>query len=187
MIRLLTAAAVAWLGLTASAWAVAISPGDSVSFTGGEIYVADTGLGASAENTVFEHVYTYDMDIAGGGIVRADVDALNTPPNTGPTTYGIANLTFTWEEADTTFMNSLTITDGSGFALLGLPTAFFTFLAQAAGYTLTVTGTTLAGGGDYSLITSVPIPAAAFLFGSALLGGGLLRRRKMIKKFGLPV
>lgn len=41
---------------------------------------------------------------------------------------------------------------------------------------------------DYSIIIrAVPLPAAALLFGSALLGGGLLRRRKMIKDFGLPV
>ena len=37
-----------------------------------------------------------------------------------------------------------------------------------------------------SHITIVPLPAAALLFGSALLGGGLMRRRKMIKKLGLP-
>jgi hypothetical protein len=37
-----------------------------------------------------------------------------------------------------------------------------------------------------SHITIVPLPATALLFGSALLGGGLMRRRKMIKEFGLP-
>lgn len=31
----------------------------------------------------------------------------------------------------------------------------------------------------------VPLPATALLFASALLGGGLMRRRKMIAKFGL--
>lgn len=41
--------------------------------------------------------------------------------------------------------------------------------------------------GKISHITIVPLPAAALLFGSALLGGGLMRRRKMIKKYGLPV
>jgi len=52
-----------------------------------------------------------------------------------------------------------------------------------------ITGT-VSGGGGSSLYTATllatPIPAAGLLFGSVLLIGGLYRRRKMVKEFGLP-
>ncbi|MEM6537326.1 MAG: PEP-CTERM sorting domain-containing protein, partial [Pseudomonadota bacterium] len=36
-------------------------------------------------------------------------------------------------------------------------------------------------------VSEVPVPAAGILFGSALLGAGFFRRRKIQEKLGLPV
>jgi hypothetical protein len=85
------------------------------------------------------------------------------------------------------------VTDGGSNNITGspLPYQFITTMTNATGGALsvfmTVTGFTSSAGGQFSLnVNTVPLPATALLFGSALLGGGLMRRRKMIKEFGLP-
>ena len=96
----------------------------------------------------------------------------------------LKNLTFDFNMGD-----MFLITDSSGNTLPAANDGFLVSLLGGAN-TIKVTGTTSGAGAGSSLysasLLATPIPAAGLLFGSALLIGGLYRRRKMVKEFGLP-
>ena len=102
----------------------------------------------------------------------------------GTTLSTIKDLTFDFNSG----ANVFPITGPTG-ALLPAAAGFLVSLVTGPN-TIKVTGTTAGagpGGSFYSAsLLATPIPAAGLLFGSALLIGGLYRRRKMVKEFGLP-
>lgn len=127
--------------------------------------------------------------------VGYDVDKTNP---LDPSSFGIANLTFDWNDGQ----SAITFTDGSGNLLsnalndprlvasaAGAPEVwYFSALSTTQTGTLHVTGTTLGSGGAYSVeISAVPLPPAALLFGTALFGIAALRRRKNKKAMDLAV
>lgn len=74
------------------------------------------------------------------------------------------------------------ITESNGDYVGGLVYPLFENLMSGAVYTLHVTGTML-DTGDYAVdVSAVPLPPAALAFGSALVGMGLLGRRRKNKE-----
>lgn len=175
--------------------ATAISPSTTNNFiTGGEDYTAvsglNTGVAIDAAPLGFDHTYTFDVQLSSLPIASS-MDVIQEPPRLDQ---GIADLKYVWKEGATTIL-TLLVTNSAGFrcdgsngcAEVGTLPFLFSHVFSTGLFTVQVTGVTLDSGGDYSLVlTAVPLPAAALLFGSVLLGGGLMRRRKMIKEFGLP-
>jgi hypothetical protein len=108
-------------------------------------------------------------------------------PDCGPkgSCFGIANLTIQWLDAANHILKTLNVTDGSGIVY---PSPSMSFnLATGTLYNILVTGTVLSGGGIYNFNvattagtdqSSVPLPPALILFGSALVGLTALGRRK---------
>lgn len=167
--------------------------GDDYTATDGGVTVGNASL-ATIGPVGFEG-YVYEFELAAG----TSYDLLSTVSNQnegGTAGWGIQNLTYTWTvDAGVTSSGPtvVVVTDGGSNNITGspLPYQFITTMTNATGGALsvfmTVTGFTSSAGGQFSLnVNTVPLPATALLFGSALLGGGLMRRRKMIKEFGLP-
>lgn len=151
-----------------------------------------TALGRNILNSPFTDVYSFNVQ-PGGLTISSTIQSIFEPPTGNE---GIKNLTLLWTDtigAQTLFhitgdfgLQCAAQAGCDGQSVSSWPALFAS--ALAAGHaTLTIAGSTFSSGGKYSLfLTAVPLPAAALLFGSAILGGGLMRRRKMIKKFGLP-
>lgn len=157
---------------------------------------------------VDDHTFDFDQTIVGGADYQITVQSINSPGDDplSTTKTGIKNLTYTFFDDIGGFVFAIQISDenGNGCGYTDLPgtcalnpglvlnsgtgSSFYVFtqFINEGASTIVVSGTAF-GGGAYTLgMSAVPLPAAALLFGSALLGGGLMRRRKMIKEFGLP-
>ena len=148
-----------------------MSPDDVLNSPGEEILFAVTGADTGAISAEFD--FTNLTGFNTGQVVKVSVNA-------NPTV-SIRNLQFLLNGS-----SLLQVTSDSDPATI-LATDFFVALANGLN-TLKVTGTGLLTGasGFNASILATPIPAAGLLFGSALLIGGLYRRRKMVKEFGLP-
>ena len=80
-----------------------------------------------------------------------------------------------WNAAHTVMITSAAAVTGSNSSI----TQFSALNLLAGTYYIDVLGTTGAGyQGDVSAMSAIPLPAAAWLFGSALLGFGALRRKQ---------
>jgi len=90
-----------------------------------------------------------------------------------------SGLTFTWSDNNNLRADIVAVGNIAALTVLVLPLAM-------VDYTLAVTGTLNLQGGNFAFggynisVSAVPIPGAAWLFGTALLGGGFVvsRRRK---------
>ncbi len=163
------ATAILLTGLTVS------TAGAATALTDGGMFQDDntlTGNGAALSD-VYEFTLIEDL------IAEAYINY-----TTGANTF--ANLTFTWSTGGSV-VDIWNITDASG-AELAVSPFLTTLLSAGSPYTLSVTGTVLDPSGrnletDYSITmfaTAVPIPAAFWLFGSALVGFiGFGRRRSV--------
>jgi len=130
------------------------------------------GGGTLAAGDTFLDEFVIDVQNLAGQPVNITYDV--TQENPGNSNVGIANLRFEWNNDGSV----ITFTDGAGVAQFGTSVIFSRVLATGIN-TFRVRGTVLSQGGDYTaVITAVPLPPAALLFGSALLGIGALRRRK---------
>ncbi len=166
---------------TTSAASVPVNhTGGPYSMSAGNTYLAFDPAGDIIVNpgpvgTIFSHSYDFDVTNAGGLSAQAFM-------NVTAGASSISNLTFEWLPAPG---GSVTITDP-----LGNPngnTSFLTHLAFGL-HTLFVTGTVVGNTSidtayDFSIITAVPVPAAIWLFGSALVGFiGFGRRRTTLQQ-----
>lgn len=171
-----------------------LTQGDDYTAIDGQINVGSTSL-ASIGPGGGPFGFVYEFVVAANSTFNL-LQTVSNQNEGGTASWGIQNLTYTWTGDTGLGLSGLltaVITDGDSNNVTGsdLPFIYVTTLTNATAIALsgfiTVTGFTEAIGGQFSLnVTTVPLPATALLFGSALLGGGLMRRRKMIKKFGLP-
>jgi hypothetical protein len=142
----------------------------------GTLYIYDSGNLAANNSFTNDFYFTFDSNSPNHALVYGD----SSFENPGSTNQGIANLTFTWYDASN---NQVGIP-----LLLTSPTGIFAFQSLVyyftpGTYKLEVTGDTLLAGGSYRLdVLTAPLPPAALLFGSGLLGLTWLRRRRGLEK-----
>ncbi len=170
----LAQALIAWAMLSSAASAVTLTPGDSVVLGSGSFYDADRPT--IAANTAVNDIYTFTA-AAVSAIYQSDGVF-----NGGA--YSISNLTLTWFD----------VTAGANAQVSGItnPNGFNTgpateTIALVIGhvYNLIVTGTTNAAGGGYNLqiastVSAVPLPPAAILLVTGLIGAGFASRRRKV-------
>jgi len=141
---------------------------------------------STGTQTAFNHVWHFNVNPVGGVGISASASVINGVPASGT---GIRNLTFQWSSGDFN-ADPLVFTDNDGFQYGTVANSvaadsrlygvnwYKTFIGGGA-QTLTVSGIVLEGGGTYGAeISSIPLPPAAILFGTALFGIAALRRRK---------
>ena len=129
-------------------------------------------------------LFTVSDNGSGGSKIKWGADAIFGDPSG----VGIGSLTLTWSNGAT----SGPITDDTSGSITGQagldlpPGNWFKTWMTAGLHTLTVSGTVLSQGGGYiATVNAVPLPPAALLFGTALFGIGVLRRRKNKKALEL--
>lgn len=160
-----------WLGATALLAAVAvnaatIAPGDNVSLSIGDFYIAAETKSSAGS---FEDRYTFT---ASEELTSVSV-ALGLPPSGA----GIGDLALSWTVSSGPG-NSETFTLSNGSWIDPAPT-LFQGMGNGETWTLAVTGNALASGAGYNLsVSAVPLPPAAIVFGSVLAGAGFFSRRK---------
>ena len=158
------------LVLATPAMAVTMVPDGTYNLVAQEKYSYLTLIDENAiVNDKFNFVSPAGMKTITTGIVL-NVDGSN---NTG-----VKNMTISWYDASNALLDSLMVSDGSGFVSNPAASLVLTLLAGGA-YHVIVTGQALASGGFYNLnIAATPLPPALILFGTALAGLGWLGRRR---------
>lgn len=171
----------------ANAAVVTIDPGDT------NVLVADTTYRTRSEEktpgVAFTDDYFFDLPDLGAEDGKSRVlysyDVTFPIPEGAADDVGIADLTFTVsDDTNETVLNETVLTDGDGFVFPGFESGFnFAGVWPAPiDLSLTVTGTTLGQGGSYAATVAptaaIPLPAPLILLGSALVGLGILGRRR---------
>lgn len=111
--------------------------------------------------------------------------ALDIDPPAQGSDFGVANLTLTWMTGGLAPIASYVVTDNFGSIIDATASLALTLFAPGP-YYLSVMGTALANGGDFSILlrtgparaVETPLPPAVILFGSALVGLMMLKRRR---------
>jgi hypothetical protein len=172
--------------LVGAANAAPITPGPTFDLTVGSEYDASPTTGqviAAGADFSFDYFFNVTSD------VNAQILASSFLPFPAPSDPKIANLTLTWlDETGTAIPGAvLTVTSDSGQTIAG--SLLYTLLSDgdaAFDYILRVTGLAANGGRyDFDLnglapaSSQLPLPSTLFLFGTTLVGGiALLRRRR---------
>lgn len=172
--------------LAAAVLAVVCGSALASSVPAGSITLYD-GMSSETLNTssLFGQTYDpvfYELNVTDVNGARAFFTLIDTDPdNVGPA----KTVEYTLYDDSTVATNSIsigtqlfqtTITDNN---TLGSEGYFSYFFAQGQ-YVLKMATNMLAPASSTSVVSAVPLPAAAWLFGSALLGLGVFRRRKQV-------
>lgn len=172
--------------LAAAAISVACGSVMASSLPAGTITLYD-GMSAQTVNTstLFGQTYDpvfYELNVTDDNGARAFFTLIDTDPDNNGTTRTVQ---YTLFEDETDAANSIsigtqlfqtTISDNNNAGSEG----YFTYFFAKGQYVLKMATNMLAPSSSTSTVSAVPLPAAAWLFGSALLGLGVLRRRKQI-------
>lgn len=179
--------AVAAALVTGTASAAVINAGDTVAMTAAETFSSDQLFGATGPELFIDR-YTFVPAIADAAFGFSAA----TESAAGAT--GIRNLRLIWRDMTTgQRVGSVRITNRFGVFINGA-TNFLDMVADH-NYRLLVRGVTMRNGGSYGIdlqytpdlsstkapVSSVPLPTAAMLLLSGLLGMGALARLRMRK------
>jgi hypothetical protein len=135
-----------------------------------------------ADNSTTVGSFTYDADLDGGAGVYTSLDFVTTCAS--PVCSGTVD---PWSISLSTPLNLVVFGDDEAFESIGASFAWASPLTNEGGtYFLDLNKSYITDGdsffdvstGSITTVPNVPIPAAAWLFGSALLGLGALKRKK---------
>ena len=175
MFGVTSALGLALLVVPAQAATVSMTVGGTDALVAGNVYATSVpagnpagsfGPGSGAFNDAYFFTYTGSPTLSA---------LATTTNNILSTAFGINNFSFVWRYVD---VPQILASGAAPFTNLALA------LTLPGTYELILSGTPRAEGGQYTAslaVNAVPIPPAAFLFGSALVGIGLLTRRRRMK------
>src|SRR5262245_36397146 len=173
----LLAGAMLWGAGAADASTFDLSANTANTLNPGNVY--DTGFVKTTANANFSNDYYFTV-----GLNLETINSATTFHPDASNNIGIKNAKLEIfsggsvnNPASRSPLVTLLISNSSGLDLGLLPTLVYSLVA--GNYDFRVSGTTLSGGGNYDLsVIATPLPGALALFGSALVGLGLLGRRR---------